>query len=142
MESNDLFIYLFVCLFFISPTFQMHYLSILVFSYSFFFYLFIYSKGPCFRETHYKKFNYSSFPLLLYSTIQTFNYSFHSVVIIYLLLLLLLLLFIFHFVFFPIFFSFFFVVLLVLLIYRLPIQRTGCGISLRQLREHKQCWKG
>lgn len=43
--------------------------------------------------------------------------------------------------FFP-FFSFFFVVLLVLLIYRLPIQRTGCGISLRQLREHKQCWKG
>ena len=127
-----LFIYLFV--FFISPTFQMHYLSIHVFSYSFF-YLFIYSKGqPSFRETHYKKFNYSSFPLLLYSTIQTFNYSFYSVVIIYLLLL-----FIFHFVFFP---HFFFVVLLVLLIYRLPIQRTGCGISLRQLREHKQCWKG
>lgn len=101
------------------------------------FFLFIYPKGqPCVRKTHYKTFNCSSFPLFLYSTIQTYRLlilfsCYYLFVICY------------FFLFFPIFLIFpcFFHFLLVLLIFRLPIHQSGCGISLRQLREHKQCWK-
>ena len=139
MESNDLFIYLFVCLFFISPTFQMHYLSILVFSYSFFFIDSSIRKDLVFARPITRN---SIIHLFLYFSIQLFKLSTTH----FIQLLLFTYYYYYYYLFFILsffpFFSFFFVVLLVLLIYRLPIQRTGCGISLRQLREHKQCWKG